>query len=267
MSSRFWTGCVKITRQDGTVIGMTELDKDIVFGGVTYKAANAYTGTNIDKTASLSVNNGNIKGLLINDISAADLRDGFFDFATMEGFIYDFANGTKVKDLGKGYLGNITLTDNGYTAEYRSLEQIMQQTIGRKVLATCDAKLGDSRCGVNLASFTVTGAVTTATNQTTFTDSSRTEANGYFDFGLLTFTSGLNNGISREIKTFASDVFTALIAFPYDIEVGDTYSVYAGCDKRKTTCINKFNNVINFRGIDTVPGQDALNVTGGMNRA
>lgn len=267
MSSRFWTHCVKITRQDGVVIGMTELDKDVVFGGVTYKAANAYTGTNVDKTSSLSVNNGNLQGLLIEDISAADLRDGFFDFATMEGFIYDFDAGTKVKDLGKGYLGNVTLTDTGYTAEYRSLEQVMQQPIGRKVLPTCDAKLGDDRCGVNLASFTVTGSVTTATNQTTFTDSSRTEADGYFNFGLLTFTSGLNAGLSREVKTFASDVFTLLLAFPYEIAVTDEYEVYAGCDKRKTTCINKFNNVINFRGIDTVPGQDYLNVTGGMNRA
>jgi len=32
--------------------------------------------------------------------------------------------------------------------------------------------------------------------------------------------------------------------------------VHPGCDKRLTTCINKFNNINNFRGEPYVPGQD-----------
>ena len=32
----------------------------------------------------------------------------------------------------------------------------------------------------------------------------------------------------------------------------------AGCDKRLATCIDRFANVLNFRGEPYVPGQDAL---------
>ena len=51
---------------------------------------------------------------------------------------------------------------------------------------------------------------------------------------------------------------TLFLSMPFPIQVGDTFSVYAGCDKRLTTCIDKFANVTNFRGEPYVPGQDAF---------
>jgi uncharacterized phage protein (TIGR02218 family) len=49
------------------------------------------------------------------------------------------------------------------------------------------------------------------------------------------------------------------LAFPYTPQVGDTFTLTAGCDHRKDTCKNKFNNLVNFRGEPFVPGQDILN--------
>jgi uncharacterized phage protein (TIGR02218 family) len=41
---------------------------------------------------------------------------------------------------------------------------------------------------------------------------------------------------------------------PNAIMVGDTYSVYPGCDKRFATCRNVFANGANFGGFPYVPG-------------
>ena len=100
--------------------------------------------------------------------------------------------------------------------------------------------------------------VTAAASNRTFTDSARGEANGWFDYGLLTWNTGLNAGLSVEVKSFAGGVFMLFDAMPGVIAVGDRYSVHAGCDKRLATCKAKFANVLNFRGEPFVPGPDSM---------
>jgi uncharacterized phage protein (TIGR02218 family) len=45
--------------------------------------------------------------------------------------------------------------------------------------------------------------------------------------------------------------------------VGNSFSLVAGCDKSFTTCAEKFNNAINFRGEPHVPGIDKMLETAG----
>ncbi|HEY6021546.1 MAG TPA: phage BR0599 family protein, partial [Candidatus Paceibacterota bacterium] len=157
-----------------------------------------------------------------------------------------------------GWLGNIKTGRFNFIAELRGMTQPLQQQIGRVTAPACDAALGDTRCGVNLANFTVTGNVTSDTNARLFTDTARAEANGYFDGGLITWTSGLNNTYRMEVKTFVAGVITLQQAMPNAISIGDTYSMSAGCDKLRATCVSKFNNIVNFRGFPDLPGADAM---------
>lgn len=81
---------------------------------------------------------------------------------------------------------------------------------------------------------------------------------GYFDYGVLTMTSGLNNGLSMEVKTYTVGQIVLQLPFPYAVAPGDTYSLTAGCDRSFATCKDRFNNVLNFRGEPYVPGLDKL---------
>lgn len=45
---------------------------------------------------------------------------------------------------------------------------------------------------------------------------------------------------------------------PYAVSTGDQFSIVVGCDKQVNTCINKFNNLANFRGFPEVPGRRLL---------
>ena len=100
---------------------------------------------------------------------------------------------------------------------------------------------------------------TTATSGRVFTDTTRTEADGYFDGGLITWTGGNNDTYRMEIKTStAAGVITLQQAMPNATVIGDTYSLSAGCGKTLAICKAKYNNVINFRGFPHVPGIDKM---------
>ena len=81
---------------------------------------------------------------------------------------------------------------------------------------------------------------------------------GYFDRGLITFTSGPNTGLSMEVKSYTVGQMILVLPMPYTIAVGNTYSLIAGCDKTFPTCRDRFNNVVHFRGEPYLPGLDSI---------
>ncbi len=87
---------------------------------------------------------------------------------------------------------------------------------------------------------------------------------GHFDYGLITFTSGLNNGLKMEVQAYAPGTITLRLPMPYQALAGDTYSLVAGCGKRFIEdCKTRFNNVVNFRGEPHLPGLDKVLMPGG----
>lgn len=81
---------------------------------------------------------------------------------------------------------------------------------------------------------------------------------GYFDFGEITFTSGLNNGLTFEVKSYVPGQITLYLPLPYLAAIGDTYSIVAGCDKTLATCRDRFDNLANNRSEPFVPGFDRM---------
>jgi uncharacterized phage protein (TIGR02218 family) len=80
----------------------------------------------------------------------------------------------------------------------------------------------------------------------------------YFQGGIVQWTSGLNLGLQMEVKLYNIGYVELFQPAPYQVSVGDTYTIQAGCDKQLQTCISRFNNVINFRGEPFIPGSDSL---------
>jgi uncharacterized phage protein (TIGR02218 family) len=253
--------CWKLTRTDGVVMGFTDHDTDLLVSGVTYKAATGYTRSAIQSSASFAVDNLDIEGVLDDaEITEGDLRAGLYDHAEVEIFLVNRADLTQgVMKLRKGRVGEVQLRDNGYVAELRGLMQAFSRTIGELYSPDCRADLGDDRCKADLAAFTVSGTATTVTDRRIFTDSARTEPDGDFDGGMLTWTSGLNMGRKMEVKAFAAGgAITLFLPMPDDIAIGDAYDLHPGCDKTLATCRDRFANVLNFRGEPYVPAADAV---------
>ena len=250
----------KVIRQDSAVFTFTSHDQPIVFDGLTYEASSGFMPSSVQTTSGLAVDDLELEGLLSSDsITQQDLVAGLWDGS--EVWLYqvnylDLSAGAVI--YRRGWIGEVRSGKTSFVAELRGVAQRLSQQIGQFYSPSCRADFGDARCKLNLASFTVTGTVTGVTNRQTFTDSGRAEAVGFFDLGLLTFTSGANAGLSQEVKTFASGAITCELSFPYAIAIGNTYSMRQGCDKIFATCKNRYNNIVNFRGEPYVPVIDAL---------
>lgn len=257
--------CWKMTTTANVIYGFTSHTADIVFEGVTYRSAQGFTPTTVQSSSGLNVDNMDMKGLLrALGIHEKDVNDGIFDGATLQVFLVnyqDLAQGNL--KLRRGFLGNVKLTRVGFEAEVRGLMERFQRTILEVYTPGCRADVFDARCGLTVGLFTVTGSVTSFSNKRIFRDTTRTEADGYFMGGLLTWTSGLNNGLSMEVKkyTSATDEFELVLPMRNQIVVGDAYSVYAGCDKSWETCKTKFDNIVNFRGEPFVPQEQSVAIS------
>jgi len=75
--------------------------------------------------------------------------------------------------------------------------------------------------------------------------------------GTIRWLTGKNAGRTIEILGYAAGVVTMFEPASYAIEVGDTFIIAQGCDGSLARC-KLYNNVINRRAEDYVPGNDEL---------
>ena len=89
---------------------------------------------------------------------------------------------------------------------------------------------------------------------------------GWYDYGLISWTSGLNKGLTMEVRSWtrSPDTISLYLPMPFAVQAGDAFTITPGDDKRINTCAKKFNNLLGpdgihggFRGEPFVPGQDA----------
>jgi uncharacterized phage protein (TIGR02218 family) len=165
----------------------------------------------------------------------------------------------------RGSIGEVRRTGSTFAAEVRGLSHYLQQTKGRVFQFSCDAELGDRRCGISLTSgpFRAEAIVSAPLGDRMFAASTLAGfADGWFTRGLLTFLSGDNAGRAVEVKRHRQSgsgaTFELWHAPGTAIVVGDTFAVTAGCDKQHATCRSKFANVANYRGFPHMPGNDFL---------
>jgi len=81
---------------------------------------------------------------------------------------------------------------------------------------------------------------------------------GYYDDGIMTFTSGVNSGLSFQIRQWDGTTLKLCNALFVPPAHGDTFTISPGCAHNTTDCHGKFNNLPNFRGFEAIPGQDSI---------
>ena len=113
----------KVTRTDGVVMGFTDHDRDLSYGGVPYKAATGFTPSTISGSSDLSVDNLEVQSVLSSDdITEQDLIAGIYDGATIHVLLVDFSDlSAGALKQRRGELGEVTITDYGFTAELRGM--------------------------------------------------------------------------------------------------------------------------------------------------
>jgi uncharacterized phage protein (TIGR02218 family) len=253
---------VRITRSDGIKLGFTSHDMDLTINDLIYRADSAFNPSALVSTTKLSTDNLSINGVLSNDaIAEADLAAGRYDRARCDVYVCNWADLSQgVLQLRRGWLGEVTQHAGRYTAELRGLHDLLQHEFGEHYTAECRHELGDSGCGVNLTALTVNGTVTDSIDARSFVDTAQTAPTGRFNYARLQWLSGANQGLAMEVKAWdvATKTFTLWLPMATIPQIGDSYAVHTGCDKRFVTCRETFSNGVNFGGFPSLPGIDRI---------
>lgn len=249
--------CWRIERRDAVVMAFTDHDRDLVVAGTTYRASTGITTTQMVQRLGLSVDNLEIDGAIDDDrITTADIERGLYDDARVDLYIVNWKDPTQYHHRARGTFGNVVQVEQGFAVEFRSRAHVLNQPIGLTFQRTCQAKLGDGNCKVNLALAAYRATVTiTAITDHVVTVSATGKATDFFTLGAMIDASGARFGI----KTHKDNTITLWEEPAVPPVIGATVTLVAGCKQDIATCHSKFGNRLNFyMGFPHMPGNDAL---------
>jgi len=262
----------RIERADGVILRFTEHDRDLTVEGETFLATASFDPSSIKVNADLSVSDMDVQGAFDSSyITAEDLLAGRYDGATFWVAECLWDNVAVGKDVLKfGWIGRIKESGGKFVAELLDPSSRLQHNIVSAYSPSCRATLGDARCGVDLDLYTETAEVGSVTSRKRFTSNvalaPTVQTNlpdgisfgSFWKAGKVTFTTGANAGLSMDVYDVYGDEIDLMLSMPFDIEVGDAFTITAGCDKSLEMCRYRFNNVLNFRGEPHAPVTDDM---------
>lgn len=258
---RFST-CWQIERANGTIFRFTDHDSALELNGNTFTPAGGFDASARQSRAHLEPANLDFVGMIsASALTEDDLRAGLYREAKITEYLVDW----RYPWLGVFIENTYWINESQFTGEHweakvKGLARFLEPKVGKVYNRTCNHTLGDSNCQVVLGPLTASGTVSGIVTARRIFQSDLGQANDYFNYGLLTWTSGINNGLTTEIHDFATVDGTVQLAIeaPFDIEVNDTFSAIRGCDKRPVTCKDTFSNLVNFGGFPFIPGTDKM---------
>lgn len=252
--------CWDVARADGAVLGFTDHDRDLAFGGVVYRAGTGLGARALSQATGLAVDNTEAAGALSDAaVSEADVEAGRYDGARVRAWAVNWADPEERALRFRGSFGEITRRGAAFEVELRGLTEALNQPVGRVFGAGCDVVLGDARCGVDLAGFSVEAEVLGVEGGRVLTLGPLAAEEGWYARGRLVVLDGAAAGLSamvREDRAGEGRRVELWEAIRAPVAPGDRVRLEAGCDKRAETCRAKFANLARFRGFPHIPGED-----------
>jgi uncharacterized phage protein (TIGR02218 family) len=235
------------------------------FDGATYLA-----GPGIDRgklttkvgveVATLDVSFSATPNDLINGVPLIPFAQGRgFDGATVvlyRGFLASWSASYTIVGATIAFSGRVTelkdVSRAKFTMTISAWTVLLNVNMGPDVFqAGCLNTHYDADCG--LTPSYVTGTVSAGATPVAF-NTSLTQADHFFDKGVVTFTSGANAGVSRAVQTYlnANGALSVAFAFPYAPAAGDAFKTARGCLLTMADCSAQ-GNLGRFRGQPFTP--------------
>lgn len=246
------------------IYGFTTLDATRRFNdgvdNILYRAFNVLNPQNIQSSWNIKdVDNTELHGWF-DDVVGQAVTAGLLGGAeiTIYRVAYNHLSyGAEVVGFGTVGKAEFSASRQGSRKiQFRGLGDALLTKVNPVYSITCRNEFGDERCGKpfiwepatvlevynNLMAFKVTGISRPA---------------DYYNFGVVKFLDGNNANVQMEVESWEADG-TVKLSFltPYAIEDGVELWFRKDCDKFDTTCIDTYNNILNFNGEHLTPVQD-----------
>lgn len=255
--------CWRLVRGDGIVLGFTSHDQDLRRGGIVYRAGPGITPSALVQTEGLTGDSMSVEGVLsAASITAADLESGRWLGATVEVFICDWADPEAgFLCLSRGRIGDVSRpiahAEGVFRAELLADMDLQPALLPLRLSPTCRHVLGDAGCGVDLDRLRVDWAVVSGSGNRLILAPGLAEPER-FQMGMVRFLEGDLSGVDRRIMSEEGGQLVLNADVPMGLEPGARVRLTPGCDKRLSTCAERYENARMFGGEPHVPGTDAL---------
>ncbi|MGB7407196.1 MAG: DUF2163 domain-containing protein [Pontixanthobacter sp.] len=249
----FWS----ILRKDGVTLGFTSHDRALWFGGIRYRAAPGMVPNAIRRSAGLSPDSAEVRGVLAHgSIRTDDLRAGRFDDAAIAIGAVDWKTHEHTV-LYHGRLGTITEENRAFTADLHSAKTALNADHIPRTSPTCRAQFCGPGCHLSSAMFTREASVVAVNpdaNSVQFADLQKAD----FVHGECRWLDGPTAGTRSTIIGVENEALVLDTPVPPGLAFGSRAVVREGCDHVFTTCRTRFDNAVNFQGEPFLPGNDLL---------
>lgn len=255
--------CWRLARGDGVVLGFTSHDCDLRRAGVSYRAGPGITPSAVVQTDGLEGDSMSVEGVLnASSITSGDLEAGRWRGAAVDVFLCDWTDpGAGLLCLSRGRIGDVTRpygrTDGAFRVELLTDLDLTPELLPLRLSPTCRNSLGDGACGVDLDRHRVDWDVVGFGGRQIDLAPGLPEPDR-FRMGSVRFVSGGLSGIDRQIVSVDGDALLLDAGLPGSAGGAERVRLTAGCDKRLSTCAQRFGNARLFGGEPHVPGTDAL---------
>jgi len=226
-----------------TISGNTFLSHDVILVGGKLKQTR---GLDADETDLTCYPNLGAKPSMIGSIPFLQaLRAGLMDNATVQRErLFMPSSGDTSLGTVRVFLGLVTevdVTRNTASLKCKDPKYLLNIYMPRRqYMPKCAWTFGDSNCTFNKASLTVSSSVGAGSSSTSIL-CDLAQAAGYFNFGNVAMTSGINTGISRAVKSYSPGIVYLTGPFPLALSVGDTFDITPGCSKNLNAPTQQFN--------------------------
>jgi len=154
-----------------------------------------------------------------------------------------------------GQIKSMSFRGTDVQANCVGFEHYLKQVVPRyRYGPGCQHTLYDSKCGVNINDYSheVDIGSISSNGLTLTTDDFGDMNDNYLTLGFLEWED-----YSRMITDHDADLNTINLRYYIPgLDTGDTVTVSAGCDKTRSTCENKFDNLINQLGFPDIPADN-----------
>lgn len=264
---------ITVTRQDGEVIRVTDHDRQLTVDGEVFYPTSFGAMSADRREAAMRSGNQEMRGVIDgNVITVPDLEANRYRGAEVQIWVTDWENPWLIYAKHRKWIRSIVRDGSTYVGTVEGRTQALTRPTGGRFggtwTTTCPYVLGDAAtCKKDLTSFTKSSLVvdTVPDDRRTvrFTAASwgaTSYDDDYYRDGSIVWLTGDNAGHTSAIVGYVDADIECSLLFPTPkpIQVGDTATVYAGCDGLRTTCKDKFNNVLNFGGDPYAPSASQI---------
>ncbi|MFM9934752.1 MAG: DUF2163 domain-containing protein [Novosphingobium sp.] len=248
----------RLERRDGVTLGFTSHDRDLAFDGLVHRTAPGMVPSAIRRTADFEADSAEVAGALSHDsIREEDLAAGRFDGGSIAMGLADWETLERVT-LYAGTIGTVGHEGAGFSAELRSVKDILARQIVPRTAPTCRAEFCREGCALSANAFTHLAQLAEISSDAGAIRVTGGPVSALLAFGTLRWIDGPEAGLSRRIEAIDSNWLMLDRTSATTIPVGTRIELREGCDHTLETCAQRFGNALNFQGEPFLPGNDLL---------